>query len=208
VSFAQKTKLSPISVESVKKESVREEPSNISTSKPDKFHLKNMFKNKRNFEKFIVESLSVIDIESKSQVKTYIDTSTKGLFFHNFSIKTPLISEFIYQLLKAPKAISKFLSIALMRNELLIFTFGMIFSFVCAHFLGEFKFNFKPLSPLRILYSTARFTSINAFRVWLFSLLFGNNFIPLGKIYMSSLTAVGSEHPILFKSSVYIQSLF
>jgi len=191
-----------------KETSPLEKGETLSQSTKKDFKFKSLISNKRALEKFTRESLIAVDIQNKKQIEQLIDKSTEGLFFHKFATTTPLLSEFIFQAINAPQSISHAISILLMRNELIIFTFGMIFSFMCSHFLGEFKFNFQPLSISRILFGVLRFSSINVFRIWLFTLLFGKNLAPLGKVYLNSLQAVADSHPILLKSSVFISSFF
>lgn len=194
-SFALERKTNSVESKSV---GVRQLSNKSTNRKENDFDLKDVFTDQDEFEEFMVDSLSIIEIKSANQISKMIDTGTKDLFVHKYFKDTPLISEFLYQSFKEPKVLSKFFSILIQRNSLFVFSIAILFSIVISYYLGEFKYKFPPLSFKRVSYSLFRFLSINGFRVWVFTFLFIDHLKPITQVYMASIATVKEVHPTLY----------
>lgn len=153
----------------------------------EKFHFGQIIKDKKQFQQFIGSTIGAMEINSEAELKTMLEKTTKGFFFHNLLINSEVFLRFSFKLIKAPKAIASFLGIFLEKNKIIIFSLAMVFSLILAHYLGEVKFYFKALSPWRVMYGMTRFTGVNAFRVWVFVFLFSANLKPIGGILLASI---------------------
>jgi hypothetical protein len=153
----------------------------------EKFHFGQVIKDKEQLQLFIGSTINAMEINSQSDLKSMLEKTTKGFFFHNLMINSEVFLRFTFKLIKTPKAIASFLGIFLEKNKIILFSLAMVLSLILAHYLGEVKFYFKALSPWRVLYGLTRFTGVNAFRIWVFVFLFSANLKPIGGILLSSI---------------------
>lgn len=172
------------------------------------FSFKEIVNNKESFEKFVTDSVKVIQFESSTATKDYLIQNTDGLFLQKIVKNKPIVSEFVYQSLEKPKALSKALEIFLMRNEIMYFSIVLILTFILSHFLGELKYKFKTLGGARVGFALGRFAFINGFRVWFFVYLFGSNLKPISGVYLDSVSEVATSQPILYKTTMLVTSVF
>lgn len=161
------------------------------------FDLKLFLEDKDQLERFIIANISILEINSSLEVTSLLKKGSEGLFFESFFKTTPLLSEFIYNSLKEPASIAKFISLFFQFNKLIIFSLVLISTFIGSHFLGEYKFNFTPLSLQRITYSFFRFGMVNSLRIGSFTFLFYDHLKPIGIIYTNSVLALAHQYPIL-----------
>lgn len=171
------------------------------------FHLKSIFKDQKSLEDFTTKLMAAQKFDSAEQVNAYLDEATQGMFFHDYVVKTPLISEFFYQLSNQPAAIASAISIFITPNNLLIFFLGMLFSFMAAHILADFQYHFKPFGLGRMLYFPLRVSAVNVFRLWLVVHCFGTNLKPLTQVYFQSLSVVRLDHQNLYIFSNFLKDL-
>lgn len=162
------------------------------------FHLAKVARSDDKLEPFIANLFSVIDVESAADIERTLDKGTSKLFIHSFFEKTPLLSEFLFQLSKEPQAISKFAKVFLQPNKLILFGTIFLSTMVLSHFMGEFKFRFTLLSPKRIAYAFFRFCSINTVRLGSFVYLFQENLQAITNIFHMAVTNVSTSYPVLY----------
>lgn len=160
------------------------------------FDFSEILKNEEKFEKFIIDNLSIIELDSPQEISNLIRRGSQNLFFGHFFEKTPLLSEFIFQSLQTPSSIAKLLRIGIEFNKVLVFFFLMILTFVLSHFLGEMKFNYEPLSMPRIGQAFFRIGLVNIFRIGIFSFLFSENIAPSFTIFLNSVQSLSDHYPM------------
>lgn len=161
------------------------------------FDFKAFLEDKNKFEEFITANLKVIDLKSSKEISSFLKQGSSKLFFSSFFEKTPLLSEFIFQSLKKPDSIAKFMSLFLEFNKIILFFIMMIGTFILSHFLGEFKFLYEPLSFQRIGFAFLRIGVVNSIRLGIFVLLFSAHTAPLFNVYVDSVVALQKSYPIL-----------
>ena len=175
---------------------------------PSTFSLKEVLSTPEKLEPFLIENISIVTPESAQEISSFIKDSTKNLFIKNYTKETPLLSEFLFQSLKKPEVIAKFVSIFIKVNQLIIFALVIILSIIFSHYLGELKYKFPPLSLKRISYSVFRFSLVNGMRLWIFSFLFMENIKPISQVYLTSIVTLKESYPALYSlSSLVLESV-
>jgi hypothetical protein len=187
---------------------LKTELSPSSNGVPSNFSIKEILSSPIKLEAFLIQNIGIITPSSADEIAQVIKDSTKNLFIKNYTAETPLISEFLFQSLKKPEAIAKFITIFVMVNQLIIFALVIIFSIVFSHYLGELKYRFPPLSLKRISYGIFRFSLVNGLRLWIFSFLFMENIKPISHVYLASVMTLKESYPALYTiSSLVLESV-
>jgi hypothetical protein len=187
---------------------LKTELSPIMSKASNKFSLKEILSTPEKLEPFLIENIAIVTPESAQEISSFIRESTKNLFIKGYTKETPLLSEFLFQSLKKPEVIAKFVSIFIKVNQLIIFAFIIILSIVLSHYLGELKYKFPPLSLKRISYSVFRLSLVNGMRLWIFSFLFMENIKPISQVYLTSIITLKDSYPALYSiSSLVLESV-
>lgn len=167
-------------------------------------NLKKVFTDEREFQNFSMSIFGTLQFENSIDLFNAIEKSTKGTVLSGLVVRNSFIVEFLYQLLKKPKSLSRFLTLFIQLDKLIMFTFVMILSFFISHLLGEFRFKFAVLSKKRVNYFICRFLIINSFRVIFTFTIFQENMAPLSEVYFIALENAEHIHPLFYIFSSFL----
>lgn len=182
-------------------------PTQKTQTRKASFKFSEIFTNEKAFTQFVVQMVSVIEINSTNEVSNFLQQATQGTPVQSMVSNSPLLTEFLFHLFKRPEAIAQALALFIQPKTIVLFLFGILLTMILSHYLGEFKFKYPAMSYKRISYSIFRFSTVNGLRLWIFAFLFSSYLKPVSEVFITSVHSVQDSYPILFKVSTTMASL-